>query len=484
MPTAPTDAPYDEGARKRLAIFCDGTWNDLRMPSLTNVARLAKCVSPRGWDGLEQVVFYDAGVGVATGVSPFVDRLVTLLGGAIGSGLDDKIESAYRFLVLNYQPGDEIFIFGFSRGAYTARSLCGLIRKCGIVRRGCFDKIPEAMRIYRDKTIHPSDVRDFRATFGARIPGENWPIATGPEDLSDEARARWAERAILFGRAPLEDASFEMPPPKPPPVEIYRMMYLGLWDTVGSLGVPPTIPFVSRWFNRRYGFHDTRVSSLISSLRHAAAIDEDRKVFDVTDISNVHDLNIAWSSAHGLQVDHPEKPGFVAYPDRPFQQRWFPGAHGSVGGGNLEPGLSSGALVWVAVGALRAGLKLDWNAGSELAEAKRIRTPLAPWRIRKDGTRMSPWEFDFLGFLGGYRDRRGPLTRDELQWAAQHRVEACPDYRPATLERLTGARQKTPPHRIVARVVMAALWLVVLAAAVFWLRAPVAHLLAWVHGAR
>ena len=117
----------DDG-HKRLAVFCDGTWDDLRIPSLTNVARLAKCVSPKGWDGREQIVFYDAGVGVATGVSPLVDRFVSVLGGTIGSGLDDKIESAYRFLVLNYEPGDEIFVLGFSRGAYTARSLCGLIQ--------------------------------------------------------------------------------------------------------------------------------------------------------------------------------------------------------------------------------------------------------------------------------------------------------------------------------------------------------------------
>ena len=147
-------AQPDDG-RKRLAVFCDGTWDDLRMPSLTNVARLAKCVSAKGWDGREQIVFYDAGVGVATGVSPLVDRLVSVIGGAIGSGLDEKIENAYRFLVLNYEPGDEIFVFGFSRGAYTARSLCGLIRKCGIVRRECFDKIPEAMQIYRTKRSIP-----------------------------------------------------------------------------------------------------------------------------------------------------------------------------------------------------------------------------------------------------------------------------------------------------------------------------------------
>ena len=466
MPTAARPADRTRDNRKRLAVFCDGTWNDLRMPSLTNVARLAKCVSARGWDNREQVVFYDAGVGVATGVSPFVDRLVGVLGGALGRGIDEKIEAAYRFLVLNYNPGDEIFVFGFSRGAYTARSLCGLIRKCGILRRTCFDKIPEAMRIYRDKSVHPSDVSSFRAQYGARIPGTKQPIATGAEDLTDAALSAWAERAVQFHDA---EVGFAEKPPalKPPPEAIYRMMYLGLWDTVGSLGLPPTIPFISRLLNRRYDFHDLRVSSLISSVRHAAALDEDRKAFDLTDIANIHDLNVAWAKGLGKQVERPKNSNYVAYNDRPFQQKWFPGAHGSVGGGNIEPGLSSGALVWVAVGALRAGLKFDWDSGSEVTEAMRLRTPFAPWRIRKDGHRQNAWEFDVLGFLTGYRDRVGPRTWDEVQWAALERVKTCADYRPATLERLNGLRQPTPPHRIVARVTMALL-LAATSAGLFW----------------
>ncbi|MBL8770417.1 MAG: DUF2235 domain-containing protein, partial [Phenylobacterium sp.] len=288
-PRASSDIAYD---RKRLAVFCDGTWNDLRMKDLTNVARLAKCVEPRGWDGRRQVVFYDSGVGVATGVGHLADRLVTVLGGAIGAGLDDKIESAYRFLVLNYQPGDEIFVFGFSRGAYTARSLCGLIRKCGIVRRDCFDKIPEAMSIYRDKSKPPHEVTDFRARHTYRDPETGAPMATGVEDMANPED--WAARAIDFRpaepapppgprtrrRKPKPGDEFAWLPPEPPPLGVYRLMYLGVWDTVGSMGVPSTIPFVSRWVNKRYQFYDTDASSLLYSIRHACALDEDRKSFD------------------------------------------------------------------------------------------------------------------------------------------------------------------------------------------------------------
>ena len=473
--TSPSDGAPD---RKRLAIFCDGTWNDLRMASLTNVARLAKCVSRQGWDGRQQVVFYDAGVGVATGVSPFVDRLVGVLGGALGRGIDEKIEAAYRFLVLNYEPGDEIFIFGFSRGAYTARSLVGLIRKCGIVRRDCFEQIPQAIRHYRSPAA-PSDqpLVTFRADYGNRVPGTDQPIATGEEDLSDapldmspgEPTGAWDRRAVDFKAARGEDISEKVPPPTPPPLEIYRLMYVGLWDTVGSLGLPPSIPVVSRLFNRRYRFHDTRASSLISSLRHACALDEDRKVFDVTEVSNIDKLNAEWALQQGRQVDFPGRPRYVPYGNRPFQQRWFPGSHGSVGGGNAERGLSSETLVWIAVGALRAGLKLEWSGQSELAKAKVERTPYAEWRIRKDGSPMAPWEFDFLGWLTGYRDRKGPKSRDEISRAALERMEnPKAGYRPSTLKRFTGSAWPTPPHRIVARIFSPFALLLVAAGAV-WL---------------
>lgn len=461
-------------SRKRLAVFCDGTWNDLRMKSLTNVARLAKCVEPYGWDGRRQIVFYDSGVGVATGVSHLADRIVSVLGGAIGAGLDDKIESAYRFLVLNYEPGDEIFVFGFSRGAYTARSLCGLIRKCGILRRGCLDRIPEAMALYRETGCKPGDAkpRQFRADHACKDPQTGRPIATGAEDFAGDPQV-WAGRAVDFALPSAGEANndFVWLPPDPPPLGIYRLMYLGVWDTVGSMGIPPTIPFLSAWVNRRYKFYDTDASSLLFSIRHACALDEDRKVFDITPVKNIGDLNTAWAAAHGRQVDRPaEAATFVAYSDRPFQQRWFPGSHGSVGGGNPERGLSGGALVWVAVGALRAGLKFDWGEASELGRAKRERDPVAPYRIRpdpRDPTRaapLKPWEFDFIGYLTGYRDRVGkipgtdlpkhPTTEDELNFAAKERVRRLASYRPATLEFYTGEVQPTPLHRTVARLAM------------------------------
>ena len=111
---------------KRLVVFCDGTWNRMSARYPTNVVIGAQATLSRAEDGVEQITFYDEGVGTT---APVFGQIERWLAGAFGLGLIDKIAAAYRFLIFNYEPGDEIFIFGFSRGAYTARSLAGLIRK-------------------------------------------------------------------------------------------------------------------------------------------------------------------------------------------------------------------------------------------------------------------------------------------------------------------------------------------------------------------
>src|SRR5215217_3324866 len=107
---------------KRIALCFDGTWNKAEKEAATNVRRLANVIAPTN----SQVVWYDEGVGTGQ-----LDKLR----GAFGFGLSRNIQQGYAFLGLSYEPGDQIFLFGFSRGAYTARSLAGLIRKCGILRR-------------------------------------------------------------------------------------------------------------------------------------------------------------------------------------------------------------------------------------------------------------------------------------------------------------------------------------------------------------
>lgn len=421
---------------KKLALFCDGTWNDLRMADHTNVARLAKCVAPCADSGTRQIVYYDDGVGVASNISRLTDLLVQIWGGAIGRGLDRKIEDAYRFLVLNFEPEDDVYVFGFSRGAYTARSLCGLIRKCGILRREHFDMVPEAMALYRGMK-HPRDpaMVDFRRAYAH-------PLAAGPEDHRHLGIGGGSDR-----RPPetLEDL-YQYRPERS-----YRMMYVGLWDTVGSLGVPDRFRLL-QFLNKQYRFHDTDASSLLASVRHAVSIDEDRRVFGSTPVANTDELNQEWADATGWNVADPMDPRFVAYEYRPYQQRWFAGDHGAVGGGNPEPGLSSHTLRWIAEGAARAGLAMIVDdPGNELGRARVLENACADWRVNKDGTRRKPSQKDLLGEIGGFRPRPGPSQLDEVGDFAFERWRRDPFYRPANLSVLKGrpgpARARPPrPH--------------------------------------
>lgn len=106
---------------RRIIICSDGTWNRPDGEKATNVVKMARAIAPTDSNGMDQIVFYDAGVGTGN----LLDRVT---GGAFGGGLEKNVQDGYRFLVHNFEKGDEIYLFGFSRGAYTVRSLAGLIR--------------------------------------------------------------------------------------------------------------------------------------------------------------------------------------------------------------------------------------------------------------------------------------------------------------------------------------------------------------------
>lgn len=205
---------------KKIAVFADGTWNSPEQGNATNVLQMARAAC-RG----DQVVFYDWGVGT--------DRK-RIAGGITGAGIDKNIMDCYRFLVHNYEPGDRLYFFGFSRGAYTVRSLAGFIRNCGLLRREHADRIPAAYALYRKRT------RTSR-------PGE--PEAT-------EFRLRHAVADIT-------------------PIE-----FVGAWDTVGALGIP--VPFWGTLGEREFLFHDTEPSRIVQHARHAVSIDENREDFEPT----------------------------------------------------------------------------------------------------------------------------------------------------------------------------------------------------------
>lgn len=277
---------------KRLIVCCDGTWNDLTTQYPTNVVKMAQAVKTDNTK-LPQILFYGQGIGTA---GKTINRLG---GGAFGWGINENIQDAYRFLCLNYQPNDEIYLFGFSRGAYTVRSLAGLIRCAGgVLPRNQIRKTPKVYDIYRSRVY--SDSR---------------------KDLD---RKEQEMRALSQNIQPA------------------RITLLGCWDTVGSLGVPRQIPLLSRLLNRKYQFHDYQLSGIIDNALHAIAIDEQRAALEVTPMQQ-QENNRGFQKLH--QVWFPGDHGCVG------------------GGSKAEQGLSDGALLWMIeqMEALELELELDIN---------------------------------------------------------------------------------------------------------------------------
>jgi len=254
---------------RRIVLFLDGTWSDDNAKNpLTNVVRLREALkigidrgkaqdppSDAPVEGsrlktdqgeVEYIVSYDSGVG--TGVW---DRVS---GGLTGVGLDDKIRQAYRFLSKHYRPGDEIHLVGFSRGAYTARSIVGYLFAAGLLtaEHCTLEREEEAWRYYRTR------------------PG-------------DRARGDW--RAL---EPFLND------------VDCLRIKSLAVFDTVGALGIPSRFLLAAN--RRRFEFHDTQLSSIVENSFHAVAIDEHRPSFEaalwhrpkVKRLANGHHVEQVW----------------------------------------------------------------------------------------------------------------------------------------------------------------------------------------------
>lgn len=343
---------------KRIVVCCDGTWNTPDQtaegrPSQTNVTKLATAVADHDGAGVPQVVYYQPGVGTSPG-----ERL---RGGAFGMGLSRGVQEVYRFIIGAYEPGDELFLFGFSRGAYMARSTAGLIRNVGILRRENADQIGPAYALYRDRVVRPRDVE-----------------------------------SQLFRR------SFSHPD--------LRIRFLGVWDTVGALGIPWSgIPVIDR-LNRRWAFHDTQLSSTVQAAYQALAIDEARKPFTPA----------VWK----------QKPGA----DQVLEQVWFTGVHCDVGGGYPQTGLSDIALRWMAQRAQSCGLALRPGAFTESPDDA---------GSSSDGSAFAP---DPLGAL--HDSRTGlyrllppaprtiggePHGKEYVASTAVERLAADPTYAPANL---------------------------------------------------
>jgi uncharacterized protein (DUF2235 family) len=220
---------------KRVILCADGTWNirdqldeesGKRRP--TNVTKVARAIQPRSAAGIDQVVFYHDGIGTR---GP-MDKMT---GGAFGHGIEENIRNLYRAIVYNYMSGDELYFFGFSRGAFTVRSLVGFMNLVGIVEKDDDYHVPDIYGCYEK---------------GHRPGSPEW------EDAFEKVK----------GVRPC------------PPIA-----FVGVWDTVGALGAPGVIGKVANALNgNKYSYHDVALHPIVQHAYHALAIDERRKPFAPT----------------------------------------------------------------------------------------------------------------------------------------------------------------------------------------------------------
>ncbi len=333
---------------KKIIVCADGTWNDpeqLDRGSLvpTNVVKLARSLAKV--PGQEDV-FYDLGVGTGKGLDRFV-------GGLTGNGLLHNIFECYLFIAERYQPGDKIYLFGFSRGAYTVRSLAGLLCTFGI-----------------DKALTNPTLTHSSADKPAITTEENRPDQPSAQQARQTAE-HLAQLRTAYKRSKAEQTGDV--------VQEYHRSHdcyephidmIGVWDTVGSLGIPLLVPHwlvgnavaekLSRWLLGNYRFLNVGLNSKVKAAYHALSIDENRRAF----------LPTLWNE-HNLK------------PDQHVKQVWFTGIHSNVGGGYADAGLSDNALLWMVEQAKQHGLEF-----SDAYLARSTQTDTFYGEIRNERTRL------------------------------------------------------------------------------------------------
>lgn len=322
---------------KNIVMCLDGTNNRLKAAVNTNVVRLFDMLDLK--DPARQVGYYDPGVGTFASPAawtPVARTLSRYAGQAFGAGLRQNLGEAYTYLMRAYQPGDRVWVFGFSRGAYTARALTGMLEVFGIFRPGSENLVPYAVSAYaRQESRRPAaedEERRRRDAFFAELRMYARTHAVGREDHAD-------------------------------------VHFVGLWDTVKAAG--------TLWRQLRWPF--TRQLPHARTIRHALSIDEARRPF----------------AAYPVSRPRPNHPRVAK--DQDLLEVWFAGVHSDVGGMFAQgERLSDIALKWMADEAVAHGLLVRPRAYAVASRlegvdpAGEIHRMGAAWRLLGRGRRALP----------------------------------------------------------------------------------------------
>lgn len=321
---------------RNIVILCDGTGNEIS-ENISNVLKLYRCVRKTPKTLPRQLVYYDPGVGTLS--RPDVWHKLrqdfnAILGLATGYGLDDNVIAAYEFLVANWQEGDRIYLFGFSRGAYTVRVLAGLIHKIGLIAPEQVNLAGSGLIAYKQfSSDTPSQGLDLRALTdaGADAGGgdDDGPL---PVDRFDNA-AQFAR--ITSSRAP-------------------TIHFIGVWDTVASVIVPRADRFYMPSLEE---LAFTIANPSVHTFRQAISIDERRCMFRLKRWDDPQTyLSNPWKD--------PEK-GEA----QDILQVWFAGVHADIGGGypEAQSQVSKYPLIWMIDEARKSGLTVNTQRVNQLA---------------------------------------------------------------------------------------------------------------------
>jgi uncharacterized protein (DUF2235 family) len=349
---------------RNIVLLSDGTGNSAAKLNKTNVWRLYQALDLGGDD---QIAFYDDGVGTS-GFRP-----LQLLGGAFGWGLSRNVRDLYEFLCRHYRKGDQIYIFGFSRGAFTARTLAGLIGKCGILDHAETVPIHRLPGLRRDEVLldtHEGLKVGVKLAYKSYRRGYNdAPVAKIYRRLRD----------LILGPVPDPETfrrKYSIDRGVEQDEERVRIRFVGVWDTVGAVGVP--VDELSSMIDNIFyphRFPDQDLSDKVERACHAIAIDDERYTFHP----------VLWNERGTADSER-------------ISQVWFPGMHSDVGGGYPDNDLAEVALKWM-IGQVRQDGKRDgglrFNAHSLRAIEQRAQ-PLGKMHDSRRG----------LGVYYRYKPRR------------------------------------------------------------------------------